>query len=208
VQEGTRGDWQPEFSTTEAAAVEKTLDNHIDRLGWRDEGWGGKTWEARSTEVGMVHVRCTVKSGRWKCELGRTCDARSTDCECRRKIKVEYRPVSSICRSSVHAGGHRRHGPSEARCRGHTRSIRARLRGRGSKSTDDAEGQRLAECQWKGDPRAGRRCKSESEGVQAPGRTCNVQWSRSEQLEFRRSASVSAGSWETGSGSVAMRIEN
>jgi hypothetical protein len=59
VQEGTRGDWQPEFSTTEAAAEEKALDSHIDRLGWRDEGWGGEAWEARSTEMGMVHVKCS-----------------------------------------------------------------------------------------------------------------------------------------------------
>jgi hypothetical protein len=94
---------------------------------------GGEAWEACSREVGTVRARSTVKSGRQKCELGCTCDARSMDCECRWKIKVEYRLVSSICRSSAHAGGHRSRGLSEARRRGHARSMRARLRVRGSK---------------------------------------------------------------------------
>jgi hypothetical protein len=76
-----------------------------------------------------------------------------------------------------------------------------RLRGRGSKNADDAEGRCLAECQWKSDARVGWWCKSESEVAHVPGRTCNVQWSRSEEL-----VSASAGRWETASGPVA--IEN
>ncbi|KAJ7871274.1 hypothetical protein B0H13DRAFT_2555354 [Mycena leptocephala] len=148
----------PEFSTTEAAAEEKALDSHINRLGWRDKGWGGEAWEARSTDVGMVRVKCTVKSGRWKCELGRTCDARSMDSEWGAKSRVEYKPAS---------GRHRSHGPAEAWCRDHARSTRVRLRDRGSKSADNVEDWHLVECQWKiqGDARAGRRHKSESMGA-------------------------------------------
>ncbi|KAJ7922143.1 hypothetical protein B0H13DRAFT_1866067 [Mycena leptocephala] len=202
VQEGSQGNWQIEFSTKEAAAEEKALDSHIDRLGWRDEGWGGKAWEARSTEVGMVHVKCTVKSGRWKCELGRTCDARSTECKCRRKIKVECRPVSSICRRSAHAGGHRSHGLSEARCSGLARNTRARC---------EVEGAIVPTTPkvsiWQSV--SGRVMHGQGGGARAKARVHMRQLERamcSGAGVGRGSASASAGRWETASGPFA--IEN
>ncbi|KAJ7887908.1 hypothetical protein B0H13DRAFT_1888665 [Mycena leptocephala] len=72
---------------------------------------------------------------------------------------------------SVHAGGRQSHGLSEGQRRGHARSTRVRLRGRGNKSADITEGRRLADRQWKirGDARAGRWCKSESEACSGAG---------------------------------------
>ncbi|KAJ7914503.1 hypothetical protein B0H13DRAFT_1872888 [Mycena leptocephala] len=119
-------------------------------------------------------------------ELGRACGVRSMD----------------VCRGSAHASRHRSHGPAEAWRRDRARSTRARLRGRGSKSADNAEDWHLVECQWKiqGDTRAGRRHKSESVGAQG------IQWSRSAECGRQGSVSASAGRWETASGPIA--IEN
>jgi hypothetical protein len=138
---------------------------------------------------------------------GQEVEVRARHTEYRRKIKgrvqarVQY--VEAVC---MWAGWARSHGPSEARRRDRARGTRARLRGRGDKSADDAEGRRLADCQWKirGDAHAGRWYKSESEGAWLPGITSSVQWNKSTECGHRGSV----GGRETTSSPIGSRIED
>ncbi|KAJ7880506.1 hypothetical protein B0H13DRAFT_1891772 [Mycena leptocephala] len=137
------------------------------RGGWQPESrsaaqrWGREEWEAE--------VRAWSHMW-WEIELLRM----------RTKKQGSSTSPCPVCRSSAHASGYRSHGVSEAQRKGHERR-----RGRGSKNANDTGGQRLAEYQWKilGDARAGRQCKSENEGVRAPGRTLSVLWSKSADAE-------------------------